>query len=95
MTLREHVDQQHALLPQSTGPHSELAGATRTALALPAHNANDPGSSDLLHPPDNLTQHPHHCLLIEVAEEIKIDWPGFFDWKLSTIVSPDYFLPPS
>jgi hypothetical protein len=35
---------------------------------------------------DKLTQHDQHQLLISAAEEIEIDWPRFFDWKLSKTV---------
>ena len=85
MTSIENVDQHSAFLPQCVGPHTNPGAATASALALPAHHANDPGSSDLLHPTDTLTQLQHHCLLIEAAEEIEVDWPGFFDWKPSMI----------
>lgn len=78
VTLIERVDLRRAFLSQNAGPHSGFGDA---------HHANDPGSSDLLHPTENPMQHRLHCLLIEAAEEIKIDWPGFFDWKLSAIVS--------
>lgn len=86
MTLIEIADPRNAVLPQCAGQHTELGRATASAVVLSAHHVNDPGTSDLLHPTDNLRQHQHHRLLIEAAKEMEIDWPGFFDWKLSVIV---------
>ena len=37
-------------------------------------------------PIDKLTEYDQHRLLISTAEEIEIDWPGFFDWKPITMV---------
>ena len=30
---------------------------------------------------DKLKQYDQHQLLISAADEIEVDWPGFFDWK--------------
>ncbi|MBV8212040.1 MAG: hypothetical protein JOZ08_02295 [Verrucomicrobia bacterium] len=33
---------------------------------------------------DKLTQYDQHELLISAAQEIEIDWPRLFDWKIIT-----------